>query len=122
MFFYSRQIKRQREILESVQFSKLEGDIYDEDSNLVPNYYDENGCPIVPISYSGMTGRLGNIISTYVNFIALEYKLGYKYHLPRFIYLGKKPWITGTLSRPYLRNVFKNVSFPTAQGQCGLFS
>ena len=37
----------------------MEGDSYDEYSNLVPNYYDENGCPNVPIAYSGMTGRLG---------------------------------------------------------------
>ena len=50
----------------------------------VPEDYDQRGCPRVPVSFSGMTGRLGNIICTYVNFIALEYKLGYKYHLPQY--------------------------------------
>ena len=53
-FFYSGQIHKQ-----SIQLSNVEGDSYDEYSNLVPNYYDENGCPNVPIAYSGMTGRLG---------------------------------------------------------------
>ena len=56
-----------------------------------------------------MTGRLGNIISTYVNFIALQYKLGYKYHLP--LYMNFDP---ANLTKPYLSNIFKNVSFPTA--------
>ena len=48
-----------------------------------PADYDEAGCPRVPIAFSGMTGRLGNMISTYVNFIALQWKLGYRYHLPQ---------------------------------------
>ena len=30
-------------------------------------------------SFLGMTGRLGNIISNYVNFIALQWTKGYKY-------------------------------------------
>ena len=54
-FFYSGQIH----IQSIIQLSNVEGDSYDEYSNLVPNYYDENGCPNVPIAYSGMTGRLG---------------------------------------------------------------
>jgi len=80
-----------------------------EDDNLIPEDYDHKGCPIVPIAFSGMTGRLGNIISTYVNFIALQYKVGYKYHLP--LYMNMEPV---NLTRPYLTNIFKNVSFPTA--------
>ena len=48
-----------------------------------PADYDEAGCPRVPIAFSGMTGRLGNMVSTYVNFIALQWKLGYRYHLPQ---------------------------------------
>ena len=56
------------------------GRVYDEENNLIPDFYDERGCPTVPVAISSLTGRLGNIISTYVNFIALEYKLGYKYH------------------------------------------
>ena len=99
---------RQKEFL-SLSSPLSNGDIYDETSNLIPNYYDERGCPKVPISFSGMTGRLGNIMSTYVNFIALEYKLGYKYHLPLFINLEP-----ANLSRPFLTQIFKNVSFPTA--------
>ena len=40
--------------------------------------YDASGCPAVPVSFSAMTGRLGNMISTYTNFIALQWRLGYK--------------------------------------------
>ena len=54
-FYYSGQ----KHIQSIIQLSNVEGDSYDEYSNLVPNYYDENGCPNVPIAYSGMTGRLG---------------------------------------------------------------
>ena len=75
-----------------------------------PGDYDERGCPRVPISFSGMTGRLGNIISTYVNFIALEYKLGYKYHLPQRSASTEDAWVT----KSYLESIFRNVSFPTA--------
>ena len=75
-----------------------------------PGDYDEAGCPRVPISFSGMTGRLGNIISTYVNFIALQWKLGYKYHLPQHSDSSPDAWLT----KPYLQSIFKNVSFPTA--------
>ena len=75
-----------------------------------PADYDESGCPRVPISFSGMTGRLGNIISTYVNFIALEWKLGYKYHLPQHTDSSPDAWLT----KSYLQNIFRNVSFPTA--------
>ena len=56
-----------------------------------------------------MTGRLGNIISTYANFIALEYRLGHKYHLP--LYMNFAPV---NLTKPWLETIFKNVSFPTA--------
>ena len=75
-----------------------------------PADYDESGCPRVPISFSGMTGRLGNIISTYVNFIALQWKLGYKYHLPQHSDSSPDAWLT----KSYLQNIFRNVSFPTA--------
>ena len=75
-----------------------------------PADYDESGCPRVPISFSGMTGRLGNIISTYVNFIALQWKLGYKYHLPQHSDSTPDAWLT----KSYLQNIFRNVSFPTA--------
>ena len=75
-----------------------------------PGDYDEAGCPRVPISFSGMTGRLGNIISTYVNFIALQWKLGYKYHLPQHSDSSPEAWLT----KPYLQSIFKNVTFPTA--------
>ena len=56
-----------------------------------------------------MTGRLGNIISTYVNFIAIQYKLGYKYHLPLYM---DSDYVK--LTKPYLNSIFKNVSFPIA--------
>ena len=75
-----------------------------------PADYDEAGCPRVPISFSAMTGRLGNIISTYVNFIALQWKLGYKYHLPQHTDSSPDAWLT----KPYLQSIFKNVTFPTA--------
>ena len=85
------------------------GRVYDEENNLIPDFYDERGCPTVPVAISSLTGRLGNIISTYVNFIALEYKLGYKYHLPYF--MNKEHY---SEAKPYLSSIFKNVSFPTA--------
>ena len=44
-----------------------------------------------------------------MNFIALQYKLGYKYYLP--LYMNFWPV---NLTKPYLTKVFKNVSFPTA--------
>ena len=43
-----------------------------------PSDYDPSGCPAVPVSFSAMTGRLGNMVSTYTNFIALQWRLGYK--------------------------------------------
>ena len=75
-----------------------------------PGDHDEAGCPRVPISFSGMTGRLGNMISTYVNFIALQWKLGYKYHLPQHTYSSAEGWLT----KPYLQGMFRNVTFPIA--------
>ena len=64
LLFYSGQILRENiniktVQLKSIQLSNWKGETYDEYSNLVPNFYDENGCPNVPIAYSGMTGRLG---------------------------------------------------------------
>ena len=82
----------------------------DPDDNLVmAGDYDSRGCPLLPVAFSGMTGRLGNIISTYANFIALEYRLGHKYHLP--LYMNFDPV---NLTKPWLATIFKNVSFPTA--------
>ena len=49
------------------------------------------------------------MISTYINFIALQWKLGYKYHLPQHNFNPD-----GKLTKPYLESIFKNVSFPTA--------
>lgn len=40
--------------------------------------YDSEGCPTVPFVFSGMTGRLGNVMSTYANMIAFHWRLGYK--------------------------------------------
>ena len=82
---------------------------YPEDNLGAPSDYDSRGCPLVPVAFSGMTGRLGNIISTYANFIALEYRLGHKYHLP--LYMNFDPV---NLTKPWLATIFKNVSFPTA--------
>ena len=50
-----------------------------------PDDYDSSGCPIVPMAFSGMTGRLGNVMCTYSNFIALKWKLGFKYFLPQYM-------------------------------------
>ena len=83
-----------------------------------PGDYDHRGCPRVPISFSGMTGRLGNLISTYVNFIALQYKLGYKFHLPLNSESSEDAWVT----KPYLQSIFKNVSFPTVSWNWTLFT
>ena len=83
-----------------------------------PGDYDHRGCPRVPISFSGMTGRLGNLISTYVNLIALQYKLGYKFHLPLYSESSEDAWIT----KPYLQSIFKNVSFPTVSWNWTLFT
>ena len=84
-------------------------DFIQEDNLGTPGDYDSRGCPLVPVAFSGMTGRLGNIISTYANFIALEYRIGHKYHLP--LYMNFDPV---NLTKPWLGTIFKNVSFPTA--------
>ena len=70
-----------------------------------PGDYDHRGCPRVPISFSGMTGRLGNVISTYVNFIALQYKLGYRYHLPQ----RSNVWEECCDTKLFLQSVFKEI-------------
>ena len=75
-----------------------------------PEDYDSSGCPVVPFAFSGMTGRLGNVMSTYINFIALQWKLGYKYFLPK--YMNHHTWADPT--KPYFSSIFKNVSFPEA--------
>merc|ERR1712039_963721 len=64
-----------------------------------------------------MTGRLGNIITTYVHFIALQYRLGFQYFLPLYT---DTPGPDGpVMTKPLLSRVFKNVSFPTAQWSRG---
>ena len=75
-----------------------------------PEEYDSFGCPVVPFAFSGMTGRLGNSMSTYVNFIALQWKLGYKYFLPQ--YMNHHSWADP--AKPYFQSIFNNVTFPTA--------
>ena len=78
----------------------------EEEINLPsPEDYDQRGCPRVPISFSGMTGRLGNVISTYVNFIALQYKLGYRYHLPQ----RSNVWEECCDTKSFLQSVFKEI-------------
>ena len=32
-----------------------------------------------------MTGQLGNVMSTYANMIAIQWRLGFKYFLPRYM-------------------------------------
>jgi len=75
-----------------------------------PDEYDSSGCPIVPIAFSGMMGRLGNVMCVYSNFIALQWKLGFKYFLPKYMNHHTDKDIT----KPYFQDIFKNVSFPTA--------
>ena len=84
-----------------------ESDIY---NIYKPEEYDSYGCPIVPIAFSGMTGRLGNVMCVYSNFIALQWKLGFKYFLPKYMNHHTNKDIT----KPYFQDIFKNVSFPTA--------
>lgn len=97
------------EILQDVHSEKHVGDELDADLDN-PEEYDSGGCPVVPFAFSGMTGRLGNTMSTYVNFIALQWKLGYKYFLPK--YMNHHTWADP--AKPYLQSIFKNVTFPTA--------
>ena len=88
-----------------------EGEDAKIDENLDnPEEYDSSGCPVVPFAFSGMTGRLGNAMSTYVNFIALQWKLGYKYFLPQ--YMNHHSWADP--AKPYFQSIFNNVTFPTA--------
>ena len=83
----------------------------DDDIAAHPDQYDLRGCPApgVATAYSGMTGRLGNIMSTYANLLALQYRLGYKSYLP--LYMNLEP---ANLTVPFLANIFNNVSLPTA--------
>ena len=59
-------------------------------------------CPTGPISTFDSVGRLGNIFSSYANYIAIQWELGYKLHLPTKAYRQLTP-------------LLRNVSFPTAQ-------
>ena len=54
-------------------------------------------------SFLGMTGRLGNIISNYVNFIALQWTKGYKY-VPSY-----PDYYQGSL----IKNIAKGTTDPT---------
>jgi len=73
-------------------------------------HYDAAGCPVVPLVFSGMTGQLGNVMSTYANMIAIQWRLGFKYFLPRYM----NHHTNQDLTKPYLQSIFRNVTFPTA--------
>jgi len=92
---------------------------FEEEENIFhPSHYTHFGCPTLPIAFAGMTGRLGNIISNYANFIALQWTKGYKYFLPRHLY-GHPGCPSGVKTKPYISSIFRNVSFPTASWTWG---
>jgi hypothetical protein len=63
---------------------------------------DAKRCPISPIATLQHMGRLGNHISSYANFIAMQWQFGYQLYLPEDL-------------KNKLQNVFKNVTFPTIE-------
>jgi len=96
--------------LNEIKDYHVQGDHEDIDNIYKPEEYDSSGCPIVPIAFSGMMGRLGNVMCVYSNFIAIQWKLGFKYFLPKYMNHHTAKDIT----KPYFQSIFKNVSFPTA--------
>ena len=70
---------------EEEYLSALPGSLSDLSNIYKPEDYDSSGCPTVPIAFSGMTGRQGNVMCVYANFIALQWKLGFKYFLPQYM-------------------------------------
>ena len=68
----------------------------------------KNGsCPYFPIATFNCVGRLGNIISSYANFIVMDWEFGPKLHLPR-------------CSKSAMQKVFQNVTFPVYDKKCKL--
>jgi hypothetical protein len=63
---------------------------------------DANLCPLFPIATFEPVGRLGNHISSYANFIAMQWIFGYQLYLREDF---KKD----------MKSVFKNVTFPTVE-------
>ena len=64
-------------------------------------------CPNFPIATFQCIGRLGNIISSYANFIVMDWELGLKLHLPR-------------CAKSAMQKVFQNVTFPIYDEKCKL--
>eukprot|EP00092_Neocalanus_flemingeri_P005466 GFUD01005895.1.p1 GENE.GFUD01005895.1~~GFUD01005895.1.p1 ORF type:complete len:327 (-),score=49.82 GFUD01005895.1:90-980(-) len=62
--------------------------------------FDANYCPLFPIATFQQTGRLANRISSYANFIALQWIYGYQLYLDEDF-------------KNYIQSIFKNVTFPT---------
>ena len=64
--------------------------------------FDDLGCPLFPIATFPTLGQLGNRMSSYANFIALQWQFGYQ------LYLTQK-------FKENLQTVFENVTFPTLE-------
>ena len=64
--------------------------------------FDESGCPMFPIATFPEIGLLGNQISSYANFIALQWLFGYQLYLEEDF-------------KKKIQLVFKNVTFPTIE-------
>ena len=66
-----------------------------------------NGCPTFPIATFKQIGRLGNLISSYANFIAMDWEFGIKLFLNKSV-------------KKKLQEVFKNVTFFIHNEKCNL--
>ena len=68
-----------------------------------------DGCPKSPISTFDPVGRLGNIFSSYANYIAIQWQLGYRLYLP-------------ARAKAELAAILENVTFPTISSlrKCGI--
>jgi len=102
--------RKDEEASEDDTLSSLPGSQSDISNIYAPDEYDASGCPIVPMAFVEMVGRLGNMMCTYSNMIAMQWKLGFKYFLPKYMNYHTEKDIT----KPYFQSIFKNVSFPTA--------
>jgi hypothetical protein len=70
---------------------------------------NSDGCPKTPISTFDPVGRLGNTFSSYANYIAIQWQLGYRLYLP-------------ARTKAELSAILENVTFPTISSlrKCGI--
>ena len=81
-YIFSENKDEEEDKNEEEYLTALPGSVSDISNIYKLEDYDSSGCPTVPIAFSGMMGRLGNVMCVYSNFITLQWKLEFKYFFP----------------------------------------